>query len=109
MPEDILAELRIKEEEMEALINDARKRAAVIRELGLKSARELKESILKETDEEIKAQYSSVIEEISAEARRIEETGEKEALELKEKGLKRKDAVAREVMRFLLDEAGERR
>jgi vacuolar-type H+-ATPase subunit H len=54
MPEDILAELRAKEQQMEALISDARGEAASIREAALQSAREIKARGLSELDEELR-------------------------------------------------------
>ncbi len=54
MAEDILAELRAKEEEMEAFINDARGKAVSMREAAQKSARELRARSSAELDERLK-------------------------------------------------------
>lgn len=103
MAEDILAELREKEDEMEALISEAREKAAHMREEALKSARAISEKASAEADEEVRAILSSERASIAQEASRIEEDGSKEADRLREKGLRNTEKVVSEVMRFLIE------
>lgn len=102
MEGDMLDRLRAKEEEMEALINDARKRAAAIKEDALKKARELKERKVREIEAELQSRRTLEEEEnIRNGMRRIEEA--EEAIEelRKRAELKRGEAV-KEVMRLTL-------
>lgn len=59
MPEDILAELRVREEEMEALLDRARKEAAAIREEASRTSREIRESARAKAVEEARALEAS--------------------------------------------------
>ena len=106
MPEDILAELRAREEEMEALINEARKEASRIREEALRSARELKESRRKESEEEARSLEAAGSEAAGKEAMMIVEEGEKEAGELRGKGDRNIEKAVSEVVRFLKSPKG---
>lgn len=109
MPEDILAGLRAKEEEMEALLNNARREAASIREAALQSARSLKEKLRSELEEELKKTYESRMKETLEEAGRIEEEGRIEAERLREKGEKNLGKVVAEVVSFVKGHHGDRR
>lgn len=106
MPEDILAELRVKEEEMETLLGDARRQAASIREAALKSAREFRSRSLSELDEELKRVSDGKIKEMKQEAGKIEDEGRKDAERLKARGEKNFEKVVEEVMRFIRDPHG---
>ena len=106
MAEDILNEIRAREEEMEALINDARGQAASIREAALKSARELRARSLSELEEELKSISDGKLTEMKEEAARIEEQGRREAEKLKVLGEKNFEKVVEEVMRFIREPGG---
>jgi vacuolar-type H+-ATPase subunit H len=106
MPEDILAELRVKEQEMEALINGARREAASIREAALKSARELRAKSLAELDSGLKSVFDEKTEEMKAEAARIEDEGRKESESLRARGEGNLGKVVEEVMRFITEPGG---
>lgn len=106
MPEDILAELRVKEEEMEALINDARREAASIREAALKSGRELRARSLAELESRLKSVFDEKTAEMKAEAARIEDEGREEAESLRARGERNFEKVVEEVMRFITEPGG---
>lgn len=106
MAEDILAELRAKEDEMEAFINDARRQAASIREAAHKSARELRARGSAELDERLKAVSEEKTAAIMEEAGRIEEEGLREAGRLRERGERNFEKVVQELMRFIIEPGG---
>lgn len=106
MAEDILAELRAKEEEMEAFINDARGKAVSMREAAQKSARELRARSSAELDERLKALYDEKTAAMKEEARRIEEEGRIEADRLRERGERNFEKVVQELMRFIIEPGG---
>lgn len=101
MPEDILAELRAREEEMEALLDQSRKEAVSIRDEALRSSREIRDSAKAKSMEEVRALEDSGRALIEDEAERIEERGRAEAAELRAKGERNMEKVVSEVMRFL--------
>lgn len=101
MPEDILEELKAKEEEMEALINDAKRRASVIKEGAVKAARELKSASLRDMEKDIKELASRDEAAITEEVKRIEEESKKSAEGLKIKGLSMRDKAVEEVIRII--------
>lgn len=101
MSVDILEELKKKEEAMEALINEAKKRASVIREASIKSARELKAVRLREIDAELKGLSDKSEEGLKKEVSSIEEAGKRDAEALEQKGEARKEKAIEEVMRTL--------
>lgn len=106
MAEDILAGLRAKEEEMEALLKGARQEAASVREAALKSARELKDRSRAELEEELRRTYEARIREAALEAERIEEQGRVEAERLRARGERNFEKVVSEVMRFIKEPHG---
>lgn len=103
MPEDILAELRAKEEEMEALLEQARKQAASIRDEASRTARGIRESARSGSMEEVRAFEEAERALIEDEAGKIEEKGRQEAQELRAKGERNMEKVVAEVMRFLME------
>ncbi|OGP21212.1 MAG: hypothetical protein A2054_02870 [Deltaproteobacteria bacterium GWA2_55_10] len=103
MPEDILAELRAREEEMEALVEQARKEAASIRDEAARTSRAIRESAGSRSLEEVRAFEDSERALIEDEARAIEEQGRAEAAELRAKGERNMEKVVTEVMRFLIE------
>lgn len=109
MPEDILAGLRAKEEEMEALLAGARREAASIREAALASARSLKEKRRSELDSELEKSYEAGMRETVEEAGRIEEEGRLTAERLKAKGERNFEKTVAEVMRYIREPHGARR
>ena len=106
MPDDILAELRAKEEELEARINEARREAASIREAALKSARELRAGSISGLEGELKAFADSRTREMNEEAASIEEKGREEALRLKALGERNFERAVEEVMKFIRVQRG---
>jgi vacuolar-type H+-ATPase subunit H len=106
MPEDILAELRAKEDEMEALLGDARRQAASIREAAQKSARELKSRSRSALEAELKSISDEKTREMKEEAGKIEEQGRMDAEKLKARGEKNFEKVVKEVMRFIKEPHG---
>lgn len=98
---DILDELKRKEEAMEALINDAKKRASAVREASIKSAREQKAVKLKGIEAELKGLSDRSGEGLEKEVSSIEEAGNKDAEALEQKGEARKEKAIEEVMRIL--------
>jgi len=108
MAEDILEQLKSKEDEMEALINEARKKAASIREEALKKAKEIKSAKIKETEAELAGFAGKKREAAELEAASIEKDAVKRAEELKKKGVARKDEAVKAVVRFINEGLGER-
>lgn len=102
MPEDVLAELRAKEEEMEAILARARQEAAAIREEALRSSREIREAARAMAAEEVRALEASERALMEEEANKVEEQGKAEAAELRSKGERNMEKVVSEVMRFLM-------
>lgn len=86
MAGDILAELRAKEDELEARVNEARREAASIRETALKSAREMKAAAVLELESELKSFVEARTKEMNEEAAVIEEKGREEAARLRAVG-----------------------
>lgn len=101
-----MAELRAKEQQMEARISDARSEAASIREAALKSAREIKARGLADIDEELKRVAEEKINLMKDEAARIEDEGRNDAAALKALGEKNFEKVVEEVMRFVREPHG---
>ncbi|MCC6501572.1 MAG: hypothetical protein IT362_00365 [Deltaproteobacteria bacterium] len=106
MPEDILAELRAKEVELEARINEARREASSIREAALKSARDIKAAGASELEGELKAFIDERTREMNDEAASIEEKGRQEALRLKEIGERNFERAVEEVVKFIKQPRG---
>ncbi|MBI2414131.1 MAG: hypothetical protein HYV24_13085 [Deltaproteobacteria bacterium] len=101
MAVDILEELKRKEEAMEALINDAKKRASAIREASLKSAKELKAVKLKDIEAELSLLSEASEKGLKHEISSIEEAGKRDAEALKKKGEANREKAIEEVMRTL--------
>lgn len=106
MPEDILAELRAKEVELEARINEARGQAASIREAALRGARDIKAAGALELDSGLKAFIDARTGEMNDEAASIEEKGRQEALRLKEIGERNFERAVEEVVKFIKQPRG---
>ncbi|MDP2689929.1 MAG: hypothetical protein Q8P48_07430 [Deltaproteobacteria bacterium] len=106
MPEDILSDLKAKEEELEVLLEGARTKALAIREEALRKARELKEAKAVELESELAAISEEREAAIREEAGRIEREGEAAAAKLKATGEKNMDRAVEEVIRFITGAGG---
>lgn len=104
MNEDIIDRLKVKEEEMEALINEAKKKASGIMEDAVRKARELKNIRIREIDEELRKISAIEEESIRNEAAKIEEEGRMATEDLRRRGEERKDRAVKEVIRFIIGE-----
>lgn len=104
MAGDILEELKAKEEEMEALINDSKKRAAIIREAAVKNAREIKGAKIREIDAELKKRAEIFEEDMRREIEKIEAEGIDRAEDLKSRGEAGREKAIEEVMKVLSGE-----
>lgn len=108
MPEDVLAQLRAKEDELEARVSEARSQAASIRESALKSAREMKAAAVEELESEIKSFIEARTKEMNEEAAVIEENGRQEALRLKAVGERNFEKAVDGIVEFIKERRGGR-
>jgi len=106
MAGDILAELRAKEDELEARVNVARREAASIREAALKSAREKKAAAFSELDSELKSFVEARTKEMNEEAAVIEEKGREEASRLRAVGERNFEKAVDEIVRLIRAQGG---
>jgi hypothetical protein len=72
MPENIIDRLKAKEDEMEALIKEARKKAAAIKERAVKKSISVKGAGAAELDEKIDEMRAAAKEEVARETERLE-------------------------------------
>ena len=107
MAEDILEQLKSKEDEMEALINEARRKASSIKEDALRKAKEIKSARMKETEEEFSGIIARKREAAALEAASIEADAEARAGELKRISVARSDDAVKEVVRFINEGLGD--
>ncbi|GMR05411.1 MAG: hypothetical protein BMS9Abin24_229 [Thermodesulfobacteriota bacterium] len=106
MPEDILSDLRAKEDELDALVEAARLKAASIREEALRKAGELKDRYASRIEaelEEIRVARDKVTQE---EVARIEREADAAVQELRALCVKKMDRAVKEVIRFIDGEDG---
>lgn len=108
MSEDILERLKSKELEMEEFLNEARRKAASIKEDALRTAREVRSARTKEMERELSEQAVMEKEAALKEAQSIEKEAVKLAGDLKKKGEARKDKAVAGVVRFIIEGLGER-
>lgn len=106
MAGDILAELRAKEDELEARVNEARREAASIREAALKSAREKKAAAFSELETEITSFVEARTKEMNEEAAAIEEKGRGEAARLRGVGERNFEKAVDEIVRLIRAQGG---
>ncbi len=108
MAEDILEQLKSKEDEMEALINEARRKASSIKEDALRKAKEIKSARMKETEEEFSGIIARKTEAAALEAASIEADAGARAGKLRGLVAEQKDKAVKEVVRFINEGLGER-
>ena len=108
MAEDILEQLKSKEDEMEALINEARKQAASMKENALKKAKEIRSAKIKETEQELAGIFARRKEAASREAAAIEADAVARAAGLRQTVAAQRDRAVKEVVRFINEGLGER-
>lgn len=98
--DNIIDKLKAKEEEMDALINETRKKAASIKEEALRRAKEVRESKAAELEREIQSTITSGEEDIKSELNDIEVKARMEAAALRQKGAEKLSAAIEYVMRI---------
>ncbi|GMR04606.1 MAG: hypothetical protein BMS9Abin23_0506 [Thermodesulfobacteriota bacterium] len=98
LKENLIDRLKVKEEEMDALIEDARKKAASIKKDALEKAAGLKGAALEKIDAEVEAARAAAEDAIMKEVEAFEHEARAGAAELREKGLSR---IERAVERIL--------
>lgn len=101
--DDVLDHLKSKEDEMEARIQDARTRAAAIREEALKKVRDIKAARQRELDSEVDGIVAGRTTEIDADVAAVERQAERDAEELRARGTKRIDEAVTEAVRFITE------
>lgn len=102
MADDIIEKLRTKEEEMETLLLETRKQAAIIKEAAIKRAKELKTAKLIEMEEGLRKASEKEDAVIAAEADAIDKEGQRLALELKAKGERNMDRAVEAAVRSIM-------
>ncbi|MFQ5735312.1 MAG: hypothetical protein ACE5GY_00435 [Thermodesulfobacteriota bacterium] len=107
MPEDLLSDLKEKEDELETLLEGARLKAAAIKEEALEKARKLKEAKATELDEELAAMAVERDAAIKEEVERIEREGASALAELRSVCEKNIDRAVEEVLNFVIGHDGE--
>lgn len=108
MAEDIINRLKGKEDEFEAMIADARKRAAAIKDDALKKAKEFKAARFGEIQDAVKAESSAIEDEIAREAGRIEEEAAAKAACIRDIGGEKMDSAVREVLKRVAEGIGDK-
>jgi len=108
MAEDILEQLKSKEDEMEAFINDARRKAAAIVEAALKKAKDIRNAKMKESEVELAGFIDSQRESARLEAQRIETDALAQAQALRQKGEAQKGKAVETVLRLINEGLGDR-
>lgn len=106
--DDVLNKLKIKEEEMEALIEESKKRAASIKEDAIRKAIEIKDSAIKGLETELASIAVRERARTAEEVKAIEERAAEEAEDLRSLGLGRKSEAVEAVVRFLLEGIGDK-
>lgn len=108
MAEDILERLKSKEDELEAFINEARKKASSIKEEALKKAKGIRSAKMKEI-ELVLAEFAEKEKEAAVkEAAAITKNAANQAEGLKKKGAAQKEKAVEVVVRFINEGLGER-
>lgn len=101
MAEDMIERLKAKEEEMEALLTGARKKALSIREEAHRNAKEIKNAKLMELEREIKDIEAGADASVKDEIRKIEESGKTLVEGIRKKGSANSEAALEEAARRL--------
>lgn len=103
---DIISVLRDKETEMEARIEEAKKKAATIREEAAVKAREIKAGSSREIEDSMEPVRRSGEEAIRMEVERVSREAEEAAKELRTKALERRAAAVDLITTFVLEGVG---
>ena len=103
MQDNVIDRLRVKEEEMEALVAGAKSRAAFIRDDAVRKAGEAREAGLAALEGEIKRLGAELEANIKKEIAEIEKDAGKEAAALKEMGGQRMEAAVRQAAKFIIE------
>jgi len=100
---DVLDRLKSKEDEMEALIAEARRSAAAIREEAAARAKRIVEDAAAALEPELEKMTEKAREEVAREVRSMEDQARREAEELRKRGAARKDEAVEAVVRFVME------
>ena len=103
LKENIIDRLKVKEKEMEACIEEARRKASVIKAEAVKEAREIKAAGAKELEREIKTLSENSEGEITKEVLAIEARSEQEAELVRKRASEKIDSAIREVLRIVAE------
>lgn len=103
MQDNVIDRLRVKEEEMDALVAGARNRAAFIREDALRKAGEARVSGLAALEDEIRRLGAEFEVNIKKEIAEIEKDAGREAAALREKGGQKMEAAIRRAAEFITE------
>jgi len=108
MAEDLIDRLKKKEDEFEALIVEAKKSAAVIKDEALKKARELKAAMRRAIEDAVRAEAVAKEEETGLEVRTIEQEAKAQVAVIRNKGGKGLDAAVGAVIICLVEGIGDK-
>jgi len=108
MPQDMLSDLKAKEEELDALIEGARQKAASIREQARKKVDEIRASHAAAIEQELTELRKKKDERIRAEVAGIEKQSETEVEDLKARCEANIDRAVAEVTRLISGEDGQK-
>ncbi len=101
MPEDLLSDLKEKEDELEALVEGARIKAVSIKDSALNAARALKESKTADLEAELASMAAGQEDVIRAEVEKIEREGEAEVERMRAAYEQNIDRAVEEVIRYI--------
>lgn len=101
--DDVLSRLKAKEEEMEALLDEAKRKAASIKEEAVKRAGEIREEAARRTEAELAGAASDEKAAMDKEVEEIWREGHAAARALREKGEARKDRAVEAVTGLILE------
>lgn len=103
--ENIIDKLKVKEDEMEAMLQEARDKARSIREDALRKAKEINGAMLEAFETEMRSAASLEQAKTDEEAARIVDEARNSAKLLAERAGGRMDAAVQEVMRIVTEGA----
>ncbi|MFQ5465633.1 MAG: hypothetical protein ACE5EI_06870 [Thermodesulfobacteriota bacterium] len=107
MPErednNVLDRLKSKEDEMEALIAEARRSAAAIREEAAARAKRIIEDAAVALEPELEEMTEKARSEVAREVRSMEDRSRREAEELRKRGAAKKAEAVEAVVRFVME------
>ena len=107
--DNIIDELKVKEDEMEALLRDAKDKARAVREDALRKANEIRGAMLEAFEAEMRSAAS--VEEARTEerSREIAIDAREEAKLLAAKATSRMESAVQELMRIVMEGASDKR